>query len=168
MTLPRSLFILTFALTMLAALTRPVAAQQPTPPGPPGDDDVNRVARQLYCPVCENVSLDVCPTTACAQWREQIRQKMAEGLSDEEIKAYFAAQYGDRVLAEPPRRGLNWLVYLLPPFFFLLGVWVLYGVLRRARRKASVTAAVPPQPPAGDDVYLERLEEELRRRNQNR
>src|SRR5512135_3225730 len=90
-----------------------VSAQQAQPT--PSDDQVNRVAKQLYCPVCENIPLDVCPTQACQEWRDLIRQKLALGWSDQQIKDYFALQYGDRVLAEPPRRGLNWLVYFLPP-----------------------------------------------------
>ena len=39
----------------------------------PTDDDVNKIARQLYCPVCESTPLDVCPTEACRQWRDVIR-----------------------------------------------------------------------------------------------
>jgi len=76
---------------------------------PVSDDEVNRLASELYCPACENVPLEVCPTKACAQWRELIREKLALGWNDEEIKAYFATQYGDQVLAVPPRRGFNWL-----------------------------------------------------------
>ena len=72
--------------------------QQPTP----SDDDVNRVAKQMFCPVCENTPLDVCPTQACSEWRGLIREKLAAGWTDEQIKNYFVAQYGDRVLAEPP------------------------------------------------------------------
>ncbi|MFN2293577.1 MAG: cytochrome c-type biogenesis protein CcmH, partial [Candidatus Promineifilaceae bacterium] len=37
------------------------------------DDEVNEVARDVYCPVCENTPLDVCQTQACADWRELIR-----------------------------------------------------------------------------------------------
>ena len=43
------------------------------------DDQVNAIAQQLYCPVCENVPLDVCPTAACAQWRATIREKLEAG-----------------------------------------------------------------------------------------
>jgi cytochrome c-type biogenesis protein CcmH len=64
------------------------------------DDQVNAVAKQMYCPVCENIPLDVCPTQACSQWRELIRQKLAGGWSAEEIKQYFAMQYGDRRLSD--------------------------------------------------------------------
>ena len=136
-----------------------VLAQQPTP----SDNDVNAVAHELYCPVCENISLDVCDTTACAQWRELIRQKLAQGWSKQQIEDYFAQQYGDRVLAEPPRRGLNWLVYLVPPLAFLAGVWVVYRVLKNMRRPAApAPSAVPPETQA--DPYLKQVEEELKKR----
>jgi cytochrome c-type biogenesis protein CcmH/NrfF len=78
----------------------------------PSDDAVNAIARQLYCPVCENIPLDVCPTQACAQWRALIREKLAQGWTEEQIKAYFVEQYGVRVLNEPPRQGWNWLIYI--------------------------------------------------------
>lgn len=134
----------------------PVSAQQPTP----SDNDVNRVAKQLYCPVCENTPLDVCPTQACEEWRELIRLKLSEGWSDEQIKDYFALQYGDRVLAEPPRRGLNWLVYILPIVFFAGGVAILVSVLRRMRAPAKQVA---PSAPAVDAETLKRVEEELKK-----
>ena len=79
------------------ALVGVVSAQTPQPPT---DDEVNRVATQMYCPVCENVPLDVCPTTACADWRADIRDKLSQGWTEQEIKDYFAAQYGDRF--KPP------------------------------------------------------------------
>lgn len=138
-----------------------VAAQQP----PPSDDQVNGVAHQLYCPVCENTPLDVCPTQACAQWRELIREKLSQGWSDQQIKDYFAAQYGPRVLAEPPRSGLNWLVYLLPPAVFLLGAYLVFRVMRSARRKQAVNAA-PAANQLPDDPYLRRLEEQLRQKKE--
>ena len=82
------------------------SAQAPTP----SDDEVNRIAKQLYCPVCESTPLDVCPTEACRQWRELIRTMLAEGKTEAEIKQYFVAQYGARVLAEPPNRLVSYLV----------------------------------------------------------
>ena len=138
-------------------------AQDPQPT--PSDNEVNRVAKQLFCPVCENIPLDVCPTQACHEWRELIRQKIAEGWSDEQIKEYFALQYGDRVLSEPPRRGLNWLVYLLPPVFFLGGAVLLFSVLRRMRKSAAAAPAAQPAGEPAADPYLKQVEEELNRRD---
>ena len=73
----------------------------------------SKLLKQLFCPVCENIPLDTCGTAACEQWRGIIRDKLAEGWSEEEIKAYFVDQYGDRVLAEPPARGFNWVIYIV-------------------------------------------------------
>ena len=147
-------------ISMLIAGT--AAAQDETPL--PSDDDVNAIAREMYCPVCENVPLDVCDTKACEDWRELIREKLGQGWSSRQIKDYFVLQYGDRVLAEPPRRGLNWLVYLLPPAVFLVAVYVVVRVLRSSRRPAI--PAETPQRVEDDELnaYMARMEEALQER----
>jgi cytochrome c-type biogenesis protein CcmH len=129
----------------------------------PTDDEVNAVANGLYCPVCENVPLDVCPTQACKQWRDTIRDKLAQGWSEEQIHQYFVGQYGDRVLATPPATGLNWLIYLLPPAAFIVGVVILVGVVRSWRKPPQL--AGEPAGEVAEDPYLEKVEEELRRRD---
>jgi len=127
------------------------------------DDQVNAVAHQLYCPVCENIPLDVCPTQACAEWRDLIRQKLQVGWSGDQIKAYFVQQYGDRVLGTPPARGLNWLVYIIPPLAILGGVFILYRAFKAYHKPLPQPASPPPS--AGPvDEYVARLEEELRKR----
>lgn len=130
----------------------------------PTDDDVNAIASQLYCPVCENVPLDVCPTQACVQWRATIREKLAAGWSEDEIKQYFVEQYGARVLATPPAEGLNWLVYVLPPAALLAGAFVLFRAVRtwRVEPEPAASPVIPEE--AEEDPYLAKLEEELKRR----
>jgi cytochrome c-type biogenesis protein CcmH len=161
---------LLFGLAVFLLWTSSVQAQtpqpiQPSPAAPVSDDQVNSVAHQLYCPVCENIPLDVCPTQACAQWRDLIRTKLAQGWTPQQIKDYFAQQYGDRVLSVPPQRGLNLLVYILPPVFFLLGVYILYRVLRSMRSRSAVVSQLSDPPgPSSDDPYRQRLEEELKKR----
>lgn len=152
---------LSMALSVLTLLLLPgaVAAQD----GEPTDDEVNAIAKQLYCPICENVPLDVCPTQACAQWREIIRQKLAEGWTEDQIKGYFVDQYGDRVLATPPARGLNWLVYILPPVVFVVGAYVLLRAVRDWRQPPVTGESFPSTKP--DDPYIVRLEEELQKRD---
>ncbi|MGZ6346366.1 MAG: cytochrome c-type biogenesis protein [Anaerolineales bacterium] len=162
-------------LTAALFLTRKVSAQQPTP----SDDQVNAIASQLFCPVCENTPLDVCPTTACHQWRELIRQMLAEGKSPAAIKQYFVDYYGARVLSEPPVTGINWLIYIVPPAAFIAGATLLFLAFRTWRRMekdptAGSASSAPPSsdgtsPLTGsvsalDDQYVERIEEELKRR----
>jgi cytochrome c-type biogenesis protein CcmH len=139
------------------AIISPVAAQGPTP----SDDEVNAIAKQLYCPVCPNEPLDTCSTQACIQWRESIREKLSEGWDVDQIKAYFVEQYGDRVLATPPARGFNWLIYILPPVAILAGLFFLVRAMRGWSRSADASA---PSALNSDDPYLERVEEELRKR----
>jgi cytochrome c-type biogenesis protein CcmH len=131
--------------------------------GGPTDDEVNAIARQLYCPVCENVPLDVCPTQACVQWRATIREKLASGWNEAEIKDYFVKQYGARVLATPPAEGLNWLVYILPPAALIAGAFVLARAVRAWRSEPEPVQATSKT--ADDDPYLAKVEEELRRRD---
>ena len=136
----------------------------------PTDDEVNAIAKQLYCPVCENIPLDACGTAACEQWRGIIRDKLSEGWSEDQIKGYFVAQYGDRVLAEPPRQGFNWVVYIVPLLVFTVGILLFYQTFNRWRkaepdrsiRGDSNRAAKSQKTP---DEYISRVEEELRKRN---
>jgi len=166
-----STIFLLLMLILLSGIYRTAAGQDPQPT--PSDNEVNRVAKQMYCPVCENIPLDVCPTQACSEWRELIRLKLSEGWSDEQIKDYFAEQYGDRVLAEPPRKGLNWLVYIIPLLFIAGGTAVVLTVLTTMKRRTSPpgttmiygSGPVSPVAPGGleDEHYLKELEEELQK-----
>lgn len=135
----------------------------------PTDDEVNAVAKQLYCPVCENIPLDACGTQACEQWRGIIRDRLAEGWTEDQIKAYFVAQYGDRVLAEPPREGFNWAVYIVPIVIFVGGGILFYRGFKQWRssvpqrdQRREEKKPVPPEKPSEED--LRRVEEELMRR----
>jgi cytochrome c-type biogenesis protein CcmH len=134
------------------------------------DDEVNEVAKDVYCPVCESTPLDVCPTQACADWRELIRAKLAEGQSRDEILDYFARQYGDGVLSNPPRRGANLIIlWILPIAGVLLGL-LLFGRLLRGLRVTTPGPNDGP-PPAGRptvstgdpvlDDYIARVEKEV-------
>ena len=162
----RLIWILAIGVVALLAViwAAPARAQGGQPGGPVTDDQVNAVARQLYCPVCENIPLDACPTQACSQWREQIRTMLGEGKSPQEIKDYFVAQYGDRVLATPPARGLNWLVYIIPPIAILAGAYILFRAFQAWRSPEPAAGAAPPPAPTQNDEYVARLEEELKRR----
>jgi cytochrome c-type biogenesis protein CcmH len=152
-----STLLLTLILSGIVAVR--VSAQGPTPT----DDDVNRIAKQLYCPVCESTPLDVCPTEACRQWRDLIRTMLADGKSEAEIKQYFVTQYGDRVLAEPPNRMVS---YLVPAVAILLGVLLLArGFQMWLKPSPAVNEGpVEAEPDSSStDPYVARLEEELKK-----
>jgi len=158
----RFLWVMLFAVALLMGLDGSVLAQQPTP----SDDDVNAIASQLFCPVCENTPLDACPTQACAQWRDEIRLRLAQGWNEEQIQDYFVENYGIRVLAEPPRQGLNWLVYIVPPAAFIAGAFVLFWAFRSWQKlsKQMAEERTVDIDQEESDPYLDQLEEELKKR----
>ncbi len=131
-------------------------------------NDVNRVAKKLYCPVCPNTPLDVCETQACQDWRELIRQKLSTGESDQQIVNYFVAQYGQRVLAQPTAKGFNLLVWLMPAIALIAGLAALVVILRSWAAKRIARAPVSISAPAPDELpaeYVARVERELQLRS---
>lgn len=154
--------LLILMLILGTAWVRTASAQKATP----SDDDVNAIARQLYCPVCENTPLEVCPTQACHDWRELIRTMLADGKSPDAIKQYFVDHYGARVLPEPPARGFNLGLYVVWPALGLAGAFLIFQAFRLWKRQkppqenASVTEPKLDQ----NDDYVHQLEEELRKR----
>ena len=162
---PRQLVVLSMLALLLAALCySPAAAQEPTL------DEINDVAKELYCPLCNGVRLDTCDLQACIQMRQVIADKLEAGVPKEQIKSEFVTQYGPIVLGEPPRQGLNLLGWILPVAALALGAgWLIYTVRRWTRQPASAAMepeAVPDKPAStavtdDSDAYLSRVEAEL-------
>lgn len=163
----RLLGLIGFTVITLVLISSGSAVAQEDEPRPISDDEVNAIAKQLYCPVCEDVPLDSCPTLACIQWRELIRDLLAEGWSEAEIKNYLIDEYGDMVVAVPPPRGFNWLFYVIPPVAILTGSLIFIQSLKawKSTRPLPENDQHPPEPPA--DEYVARMEEELRKRYSN-
>jgi len=157
--LSTSFYLLLLILVLAGLAAKPAIAQG----SEPTDDDVNRIAKQLYCPVCESTPLDVCPTEACRQWRDLIRQMLSEGKSEAEIKQYFVEQYGVRVLDEPPNR---WVSYLVPVVAFLLGAFMLFRGFKMWLKPVGTEAGSGEREaePIQQDDYIHKMEEELKKR----
>ncbi len=153
----RNLIVFGIGLTAMALFAATPARAQ----GPNVDDQVNRISKGLYCPVCPNTPLDVCQTQACVQWRALIKEKLLKGESEQQIIDYFVAQYGNQVLGAPPPQGVNWLAYILPGAGLLVGASVAWLTARRwlartgGNRKRIETPAIPKE-------YADRVEQELK------
>jgi cytochrome c-type biogenesis protein CcmH len=96
--------------------------------------------------------------------------QLAQGKSEAEIQQYFVERYGPRVLAEPPREGFNWIVWLLPIAGVIVGA-ILFGIYLNNLRKPSeddeamdvAQGAAPVPPPAVEEnEYISRVEKEIR------
>ncbi|MCB0063733.1 MAG: cytochrome c-type biogenesis protein CcmH [Caldilineaceae bacterium] len=99
-------------------------------------DQVNEIARELWCPLCSGVRLDSCELKACEQMKDVIAIKLSEGEDLDSIRTYFVAQYGPQVLGEPPLEGFNWLAWILPFVVLAIGGYVLWMTVKRMTRSA--------------------------------
>jgi len=131
-------------------------------------DAINRVASQMNCPTCVGVNLADCRTQTCSQWRDQIGGMIQKGYSDQEILDFFATQYGDRVLLEPPKHGSTLLLWVLPVVAVLVGGgWLIYTIRRWNKAElapAAVSTPVTPSASPPNDVsedYLRQVEKDL-------
>ena len=150
----------------LVLLTVGAASAQSSTPVAVTDDQVNAVAGELFCPECENIPLDVCPSQACADMRAEIRQMLEQGWTKGQIKNYYVERYGDRVLGAPPARGWNWLMYVIPPVAILAVAWIFFNSFRTWKRSSLVKDTQSPEiqnPPAVANDYVARLEAELKK-----
>ena len=109
-----------------------------SPECPITEDEINGVARQLWCPLCSGVRLDACELKACDQMKVVIGQKLSAGEDVQSIKNYFLAQYGPQVLGEPPLEGFNWLAWLLPVAVLIGGGVFLWSRTRSMVRKPGM------------------------------
>lgn len=133
------------------------------PPGVAGEvsaEEVELIALQLRCPVCQNLSVADSPSEMAKEMRGLIRERLERGETREEVHAYFVSKYGEWILLSPRASGFNLVVWLLPLAAVLGGAVALVAVLRRWNRRARhrLEGVGHPLP---DPAYLERVRREL-------
>lgn len=158
------LLLILCGLVLLAGVS---AAQDGQPPRTVTFDEVNAIARNMYCPECENIPLDKCGTVVCVQWKNEIAAQLADGRTGQEIVDDFVARFGDRVVGVPADPTLR-AVSLAAPWVIALAMLVLgVGVFARLRGRESdslpVSAAPTPTTPEDSDPLRAQLERDLKR-----
>ena len=99
---------------------------------------VMRIAEELRCLVCQNETIAASHADLAVDLRKQIRQKLQQGQSQEQILDFMVQRYGDFVLYRPPVKSSTWLLWGGP--FVLLGV-ALVGLALNIRRRRSPAGA---------------------------
>lgn len=105
---------------------------------PSFEDQVNDIAQALMCPVCSGQTVAESNSQLAIQMREEIRARLRRGETREQILAYFVGQFGESVLAAPPRRGGYLVLWLAPIAAFGVGVFLLIRYLRGMTRPRPV------------------------------
>ncbi len=146
------------ALVVGLAVAAPAAASEQNPTLP-------ELERELICPTCHE-SLAASSSPIADRMRTFIRARIAAGDTKSEIKAELVDQFGEAVLAAPPKSGFNLLAWVLP----LVGIALAAGIVGVLAYRWSRTrkAPAPPDPSANGRYHLDpelerRVDEELAR-----
>ncbi len=108
-----------------------------------------RIADQLRCPTCQGLSVKDSDAPLSRQIQDKVRRMVAEGQSEEAIKAFFVSRYGEWILRAPKKEGLGLVLWLLPGLALLLSAGLIgYRLLGNHRGRAS--AASEPTPTLTD------------------
>jgi cytochrome c-type biogenesis protein CcmH len=105
---------------------------------------LKELAEELRCLVCQNQTIADSHAPLAVDLRNQIRQQIAEGRSDDQIRAYMVERYGDFVLYRPPFKATT-VVLWVGPFLLVAFGAVIFAVIVRRRRREADPPDVSPQ-----------------------
>ncbi|MDF1871530.1 cytochrome c-type biogenesis protein [Vannielia sp.] len=130
----------------LFALALPALALDPSEmlDDPALEARARQLDHELRCVKCQAEAI----SSSNADWsrdaRAKVRELIAEGKTNDEVKAYFLARYGEFVLMNPPVKGWNWVLWLAGPVLLLLGLLVALVAQRRRSTKAQGPDGLAP------------------------
>ena len=108
------------------------------------DATTKEVASLLRCPVCQGLSVWDSPATMAVNMKHEVRELLARGYDQDQILRYFESSYGEFVLLVPPKKGIGWLVWVLPVALLIAGGFIVWRMMSRA----PASAADPRKPVA--------------------
>jgi cytochrome c-type biogenesis protein CcmH len=148
---------------MIALAAAPRPGPDETPLSPELEERVLRVGKEIRCATCQGLSIADSPAPMARSQLGMLRELVQQGKSDDEIRAYFVARYGEWALLEPPATGMNWLAWLGPALFLAAGMVV---IVRTTFRRGEAPRRSPPAVESAeaadvDSEYLARVQREL-------
>jgi cytochrome c-type biogenesis protein CcmH len=158
----KALALAAVAFALGVALAGAGAATAAEAPPTPSD-----VEDEVLCPTCET-TLDQSNSPVARRMKAFIRARIAAGDSKGEIKAKLVDDFGEQILASPPRKGFNLLAWWLPVAGLGAGALVVGALAWRWSRSREAEAdgvgePLPPAAPEVDPALERRLDEELAR-----
>ncbi len=123
------------------------------------DDRTLEIGRNLSCPVCEGQTVSASRSRVALEMMDTIESQVQAGRTDDDIYDYFRARYGDEILVEPPRQGVNLALWWIPVVVLMLGLGVLVLYFRES---VALGRRRPRSASPGTDPELEQLAECLR------
>lgn len=91
------------------------------------------ISSELRCVVCQNESIDASDAAIARDLRLIVREKLVEGMNDDEIRTFLVDRYGEFVLFRPRFGGAGLVLWLLGPLIFLIGAFFALRAIRAAK-----------------------------------
>ena len=107
------------------------------------DTRLKALENELRCLVCQNQTLADSNAPLAEDLRREVRELATGGKSDDEIRAYLVARYGDFVLYKPPVKSTTYVLWFAP-FLLLVSGAAAWWVLVRRRARVRANAESPP------------------------
>ena len=111
------------------------------------------ISQELRCLVCQNESLASSHAELADDLRREVRELIRQGKTDQEVKDFLVARYGDFVLYRPEVKPLTWVLWF-GPFVLLLVAAVFLGVYLRQRRQQVAPAVLSDEDRARAQQWL--------------
>lgn len=121
------------ALSLLVALAGPAFAADPSErlADPALEQRARAISEELRCLVCQNQSIDASDAQLAKDLRVIVRERIAAGDSDDAVRDFLVARYGEFVLLRPRAHGIGLLLWVLPPALLLMAGTGLFFAFRR-------------------------------------
>ena len=130
-------------LAIMALLVGPALALDPGEAlkDPALEARARAISAELRCLVCQNQSIDDSEASLAKDLRLLVRERLTAGDSDEAVKRYLVARYGDFILLKPPFKLDTLLLWGAPFAVLALGALAIAASVRRRRGDTRAPAA---------------------------
>ncbi|MGM0559946.1 MAG: cytochrome c-type biogenesis protein [Pseudomonadota bacterium] len=91
------------------------------------------LSSEIRCVVCQHESIETSNAGIARDIRILIRERLAEGQDEDQIREYLVSRYGDYILFQPPMKPATWLLWFGPGFVFLIGLTAVIAYLMKRR-----------------------------------
>ncbi len=102
------------------------------------ENKIYDISNELMCPVCQGQTVAESNSQLALSMKEVIKLQVSEGKTKKEILNYFISQYGETILAKPPIKGLNLILWIFPPIILVLSLVFWIFNVRNNKKKNSL------------------------------
>jgi cytochrome c-type biogenesis protein CcmH len=95
------------------------------------------ISGEIRCLVCQNQSILDSNADLAKDLRQIVRERIALGETDDEVRAFLVERFGDWVLLDPPFKMTTLFLWLGPALIFLLGAFAMLVFLRSRNREVD-------------------------------